>query len=53
MAKKKEQQYKREVLLKDPMFKDYQQDFLAVVLNKPTYTIAEAKAAVKDFFDKE
>ena len=38
--KEKETQYRREV----------QPDFLAAVLNKPYYTLAEAQAAVKDFW---
>lgn len=46
--------FKREVLLKDPRFAQYQQDFLGVVLCKSEYTIAEADKAVKAFFkDKE
>ena len=46
--KEKETQYRREVLLKDPRFARYQPDFLAAVLNKPYYTLAEAQAAVKE-----
>ena len=46
--------FKREVLLKDPRFSKYQQDFLSVVLLKDEYTWAEAVKAVKAFFkDKE
>ena len=41
--KEKETQYRREVLLKDPRFARYQPDFLAAVLNKPYYTLAEAQ----------
>ena len=48
--KEKETQYRREVLLKDPRFARYQPDFLAAVLNKPYYTLAEVQAAVKDFW---
>ena len=48
--KEKETQYRREVMLKDPRFARYQPDFLAAVLNKPYYTLAEAQAAVKDFW---
>ena len=47
MAAKK---YTREVILKDPRFSQYQKDFLAVVLSKQEYTIAEAERAVKAFF---
>lgn len=43
-------QYSREVLLKDSRFAGYQPDFLAVVLQKPFYTLAEAEAAVKEFW---
>lgn len=48
--KKEEIRYSRDVLLKDPRFAGYQKDFLAAVLNKPFYTLAEAEAAVKDFW---
>lgn len=48
--KKEETRYSRAVLLKDPRFAGYQKDFLAAVLNKPFYTLAEAEAAVKDFW---
>lgn len=47
---KEETRYSREVLLKDPQFAGYQPDFLAVVLHKPFYTLAEARAAVKAFW---
>lgn len=47
---KTETPYSREILLKDPMFAGYQQDFLSAVLNKPFYTLTEAKAAVKEFW---
>lgn len=48
--KQEEPKFSREVLLKDPHFAGYQQDFLAAVLNKPFYTLAEAQAAVKSFW---
>lgn len=47
---KQETKYSREVLLKDPLFAEYQPDFLAVVLHEPFYTLAEAQAAVKEFW---
>ena len=50
MAAKK---YTREALLKDRRFSGYQQDFLAVILCKEEYTVAEAVKAVKAFFEKE
>lgn len=48
--KKEEIRYGRDILLKDPRFAGYQKDFLTAVLNKPFYTLAEAEAAVKDFW---
>lgn len=48
--KKNQTKYSREVLLKDPRFAGYQRDFLAAVLNKPFYTLAEAQAAVRKFW---
>lgn len=50
MAQKR---FRREALLCDPRFAKYQRDFLAVVLCKPEYTIAEAAKAVKAFFEKK
>ena len=47
MAKK----YAREALLKSKRFAQYQRDFLAVILNKPEYTMAEAMKIVKAFFN--
>lgn len=47
MAKK----YAREALLKSKRFAEYQQDFLAVILRKPEYTLAEATRVVKAFFN--
>lgn len=45
--------FRREVLLKDPRFAQYQQDFLRVVLRKDEYTWAEAVKAVKVFFKEK
>lgn len=45
--------YTREALLKSKKFSGYQKDFLAAVLNKPEYTLAEAEKAVEAFFGKE
>ena len=50
MTNKPKTRFKREVLLRDPRFSSYQQDFLAVVLKDPDYTIEEAEAAVAAFF---
>ncbi len=49
----KQKKYKREALLKSKIFKGYQKDFLAILLNKPEYTLSEAKKIVTDFFKKE
>ena len=46
--------FRREALLKDPRFSQYQKDFLEIVLSKSEYTWAEAVKTVKGFFkDKE
>lgn len=45
--------YSREALLKSKRFSGYQKDFLAAVLTKPAYTLAEATKVVKAFFEKE
>lgn len=50
MADDKQKKFTREALLQSPRYKTYQQDFLAAVLHKPEYTIAEADKAVKAFF---
>lgn len=50
MAAKK---FTREALLKSKRFSGYQKDFLAAVLTKPEYTLAEAEKTVKAFFEKE
>lgn len=50
---KTETDYTREALLAAKQFSDVQRDFLGVILNKPTYTLAEARAAVDEFMKKE
>lgn len=45
--------YTREALLKSKRFSQYQRDFLAAVLNKPEYTMAEAVKTAAAFFKKE
>ena len=45
--------YTREALLRSKRFAGYQKDFLAAVLCKSEYTIAEAEKAVKAFFRKD
>ena len=47
MAEKARKKFTREALLVSPRYKKYQQDFLAVVLSKSEYTLAEADKAVK------
>lgn len=49
MAAKK---FTREALLMAPELQKYQRDFLAVVLCNDEYTLAEARKAVKAFFEK-
>ena len=49
----KAKKYTRQALLKSKRYAEYQQDFLAAVLSKPEYTIAEADKAVKAFFGKD
>ena len=43
--------YRREALLKDRRFQNYQQDFLKVLFKKEFYTIAEAKKIAAAFFE--
>lgn len=53
MAKRKEtKKYAREALLKSKRYAQYQRDFLAAVLTKSEYTLAEADKAVSAFFGK-
>lgn len=49
----KTKKYTREALLRAPEFQQYQRDFLAAVLSKDEYTLAEARKEVKAFFEKE
>ena len=39
--------------LRSKRYAGYQKDFLAAVLKKPEYTLAEANKAVSAFFGKE
>lgn len=50
---KKKTVYTREALLKSKRYQKFQKDFLAAVLCKPEYTLAEADKAVKAFFHEE
>lgn len=47
------EKYTREALLKSPEFAGYQRDFLAAVLREPAYTLAQARRAVKAFFEQK
>ncbi len=49
MAKK----YTREALLCSKKFAMYQKDFLAVILKKPEYTMADAVKTVEAFFHEK
>ena len=51
MAKAKK--YTREAILASDLFKDYQRDFVSILLVKPEYTLAEAKRIVSAFFEKK
>ena len=52
MERRAPKKYSREALLQAPRIQKYQPDFLAVVLNKPFYTLAEAQKRVTAFFEK-
>lgn len=47
MSKSNEQKFSTERLLKSKALAEYQPDFARVILNKPEYTIKEAKAAIE------
>ncbi len=53
MAKKTEKRYTPRALIRGGRYAGYQKDFLAVILKKPLYTLAEADKAVREFFEKE
>ena len=54
MAKKtNEKRYTPRALIKGGRYAGYQKDFLAVILTKPLYTLAEADKAVREFFGKD
>ncbi len=44
--------FRREVLLHDSRFKKYQKDFLAAILTDEEYTIDDALAIAKAFFER-
>lgn len=43
--------YTREALLQSKEFAKYQPDFLKAILTKESYTLAEARKIVKNFFE--
>lgn len=45
--------FTREVILRAPQFAKYQPDFLGVILDRPEYTIAEARKIAEAYFKKE
>lgn len=45
--------YSRAAILQASEFRKYQPDFLKAILTKDYYTLAEARKAVKDFFEKK
>ena len=49
---KSEPVYQTERLLRSKALAGYQQDFVRVILTKPEYSIAEAKAAIEAALEK-
>ena len=49
MSKSKETEplYSREMLIKSKALREYQQDFMTVILTEPYYTMSDAKAAIE------
>jgi len=45
--------YRTEELLHSKVLAGYQKDFVRVLLTKPEYTLAEARAELDKFFGKE
>lgn len=52
-AAKSAKKFRREVLLKDKRFAGYQKDFLAAVLTEEEYTVEDALAKARAFFERE
>ncbi len=53
MASKPQPRYTREALISSKLFSIYQQDFLRAILTKETYTIAEARKALKKYYESK
>lgn len=49
---KNAKKFRREVLLKDPRFAKYQKDFLAAILPDEEYTVDDALAKARAFFER-
>ncbi len=52
-AAKSAKKYKREVLLKDRRFAKFQKDFLAAILTEEEYTVEDALAKARAFFERK
>lgn len=49
---KSAKKFRREVLLKDPRLAKYQKDFLAAILPDEEYTVDDALAKARAFFER-
>lgn len=49
---KSAKKFRREVILKDPRFSKYQKDFLAAILTDDEYTLDDALAKARAFFER-
>ena len=49
---KSAKKFRREVILKDPRFAKYQKDFLAAILIDDEYTLDDALAKARAFFER-
>lgn len=49
---KSAKKFRREVILKDPRFAKYQKDFLAAILTDDEYTLDDALAKARAFFER-
>lgn len=49
---KSAKKFRREVILKDPRFAKYQKDFLAAILTDDEYTLDDALAKARVFFER-
>ena len=49
---KSAKKFRREVILEDPRFAKYQKDFLAAILTDDEYTLDDALAKARAFFER-